>query len=370
MKKVLIIPDSFKGTMTSETVCGIISERVKFYFPDCETFSVPVSDGGEGFCRCMVKACGGTLSECETTDPFGEKITAPIGLIDNGNTAIIEMASAAGLGLADGRLNPEITSTYGVGLMIKYAESIGCKKVLLGLGGSCTNDGGCGAAAALGLKFLDISGNAFIPAGGTLKRIDKIIPALINIEIEAMCDVKNPLYGKNGAAYIYAGQKGADHEMIARLDDGLIHLSDKIRDCLGVDVSETEGGGAAGGLGAGVCAFMNGRLKSGIDTLLDAVKFEQLTKNADFIFTGEGKIDSQSGDGKVIDGIISRAENVPVIAFAGQIEMPCTLYKKGLTAAFPITMRLDPDALTPEQSEINLKAAADNVMRLIKLRKR
>lgn len=252
MKNAFIIPDSFKGTLASEKVCDIIAERVRFHFPQCKITAIPVSDGGEGFCNCMVKACGGKIVECETMNPYGEKITAEIGLTDNGNTAIIEMAAAAGLSFAENRLNPELTSTFGVGLMIKAALEMGCKKVLLGLGGSCTNDGGCGAAAALGVKFLNSAGKPFIPTGGTLKDIDRIIPAEIGIEIEAMCDVKNVLYGKNGAAYVFAPQKGADNEMVLRLDDGLKHLAEKIKEHLGIDVSEYEGGGAAGGFGAGM----------------------------------------------------------------------------------------------------------------------
>lgn len=367
MKNAVIIPDSFKGTLASEKVCNIIAERIRFHFPKCKISAVPVSDGGEGFCGCMIKACGGKIIECETMNPYGEKITAEIGLTDSGNTAIIEMAAAAGLGLAKSRLNPELTSTFGVGLMIKAARELGCKKVLLGLGGSCTNDGGCGAAAALGVKFLNSAGKPFIPTGGTLKDIDRIIPAESGIEIEAMCDVKNVLYGKNGAAYVFAPQKGADDEMVLRLDDGLKHLAEKIREHLGIDISGYEGGGAAGGFGAGVCAFMGGSLKRGIDSVLDAVKFEQFIKEADFIFTGEGKIDSQSRDGKVIDGIISRAEGIPVIAFAGGIDGDISqLYSQGLTAAFTINMLPEDLSVSAGKSEANLSAAADNVLRLIK----
>ncbi|MBQ8781270.1 MAG: glycerate kinase [Oscillospiraceae bacterium] len=365
MKKAVIVPDSFKGTLTSEEVCEIIEAVIKSRFPQCETVKLPVSDGGEGFCRCMHEICGGSFLSLETQNPFSESITADIAIL-NGGTAAVEMASAAGITLAEGRLDPCVTSTYGVGLLMKQAAEAGCRKILLGLGGSCTNDGGCGAAAALGTVFLDSSGKSFIPTGGTLINIDRIIPSPLSFEVEALCDVKNPLYGENGAAYVFAPQKGADSKTVKLLDDGLRHLADKIKECLHKDVSLIEGGGAAGGFGAGVCAFFDGRLKRGIDAVLDEARFEDIISDADFIFTGEGCIDSQSKDGKVIDGVVSRACGKPVIAFSGGIKgCPKELYQRGLTAAFAINTLPLPLSESAPKSRENLTLTAENVMRII-----
>lgn len=365
MKKVIIVPDSFKGTLSSEEVSLIIEQAVKKHFPSCETVKLPVSDGGEGFSRCMSEICGGKMKSCRTVDPFGKEITAEYAV--KGKTAMIETAAAAGLVLAKGRLSPLEASTYGVGLMIKNAVESGCEKILLGLGGSCTNDGGCGAAAALGTVFLDLKGESFVPTGGTLKNISRIIRSPLNFAIEAMCDVKNPLFGEKGAAYVFAPQKGADSGEVMLLDDGLRHLAEKISESLDTDVSEIEGGGAAGGFGAGVCAFWNGKLVRGIDAVLDQADFDALVRDADMIFTGEGCIDSQSKDGKVIDGVVSRACGVPVIAFAGGIDgYPEELYKRGLTAAFAINTMPEDLSVSAEKSGRNLALTAENVMRILK----
>ncbi len=368
LNKAVIIPDSFKGTLSSVQVCEIIEKSIKAHFPECETLSVPFSDGGEGFAECMTKACGGKMLEMTGKGPFFEDIKCRFGLIDGGKTAVIETAEAAGITLAAGRLDPEKTTTYGVGLMIKQAYEAGCRSILLGLGGSCTNDGGCGAAAALGARFFTKGGKEFIPVGGTLEEIERIELSqdFPDISITAMCDVDSPLYGENGAAYIFAPQKGASPSAVKRLDKGLRHLADKLSECIGRDVSGIRGGGAAGGLGAGVCAFMKGTLKGGTAAVLEAVRFREIIKGADIIFTGEGKIDSQSARGKVISGVASASEGIPVIAFTGGIDGDISaLYKMGLTAAFAINTMPEELASSAPKSAGNLEATADNVMRLL-----
>lgn len=368
LKKAVIIPDSFKGTLSSVQVCGIIEKSIKTHFPECETAAVPFSDGGEGFAECMTAACGGKMLEMTGKGPYFEDRICRFGLIDGGKTAVIETAEAAGITLAAGRLDPEKTTTYGVGLMIKQAYEAGCKNILLGLGGSCTNDGGCGAAAALGVRFFTTEGREFIPVGGTLEEIERIeLPQNFpDISVTAMCDVDSPLYGENGAAYIFAPQKGASPEAVKRLDKGLRQLSEKISECLGRDVSCLKGGGAAGGLGAGVCAFMNGTLKGGTEAVLEAVRFRELITGADVIFTGEGRIDSQSACGKVISGVAAASGGITVIAFTGGIDGDISaLYGKGLTAAFSINTMPEGLELSAPKSAANLAVTADNVMRLL-----
>ena len=326
MKKCLVIPDSFKGTMSAAEVCGIMEESIRRAFPECEVITAPIADGGEGTVDCFLKAFNsGERVSARVTGPFFEEADSFYGV--TGDLGIIEMAAAAGLSIAGERADPEITTTYGVGELIGAAIRRGCGRIILGLGGSCTNDGGCGMAAALGAKFYDGSGCSFIPVGGTLERIVDIDVSetkriLNGIEISAICDIDNPLFGKNGAAYVFAPQKGAGPEKVKLLDRNLRCLARAVRQSLNIDVSDMPGGGAAGGMGAGAYAFMGAKLKKGIDAVLDAVRFEEIAYGCDCIFTGEGKLDAQSLSGKAVVGIGRRAKTIgaPVAAVVGSFE--------------------------------------------------
>ena len=272
------------------------------------------------------------------------------------------------------RENPETATTYGVGELIKDAVEEGCEKIILGLGGSATNDCGCGMAAALGCVFRDRSGKRFVPAGGSLKEISQIDPSgisrsVLNCDIIAMCDVNNPLYGPMGAAYIYGPQKGADPDMVERLDQGLRHFAGKLPCAGGEKTALLPGAGAAGGMGAGAVAFLRARLMSGIDVVLDTVGFEDKIRNADAVFTGEGKLDKQSMMGKVVGGIARRAEksHVPVIVLAGCVSEEMTAMENpGIAAAFCINPNPDSYLELKEKSMANLEWTMRNIARLIR----
>lgn len=376
INKVVIIPDSFKGTMSTYEVADIIKNSVLNYYPDCETICIPIADGGEGSTDCFLNAIGGNKVTKVVANPFFEDIEVYYGLTENDKTAIIEMACCAGLPLAENRLNPAITTTYGVGQLIIDALDKGCKKIILGLGGSSTNDCGCGLASAVGVKFYDKDNKEFIPTGGTLKdicsiNIKNIDSRIKNTEIIAMCDVKNPLYGESGASYVFARQKGADDNMLKELDNGLKHIADVISNDLKIDVHSLSGGGAAGGMGAGVYAFLGANLKSGIETVLDMVNFDNLIQNADLVFTGEGKFDIQSLGGKVIDGISNRAkkQNVPVIVISGDVndEEIKSSYNSGVSAVFPINRVAKNFKDIKMYSKDYLKYTVDNIMRILSL---
>lgn len=326
MKKCLLVPDSFKGTMSASEVCGIMEKSILDRYPDCDIVSFPVADGGEGTVDCFLRALdGGRRINVETRGPLLETINSFYGIVDD--IGIIEMAASAGITLVKGKMDPEKTSTYGVGELINDAISKGCKKIILGLGGSCTNDAGAGMAAALGAKFYDQNGNLFIPVGGILGQVSKIDitemrERMNGIEIEAMCDIDNSLYGENGAAYVFGPQKGANPVQIIILDDNLRRFSNTICNSLGIDASGIAGAGAAGGMGAGAYAFLNAKLKRGIDIILDMIHFEELMKDCDCIITGEGKLDMQSMGGKAVIGVSKRAKpyHIPVIAVVGSFE--------------------------------------------------
>lgn len=317
---ILIAPDSFKGTLTAQEVCDIIGQAFTDTIKDIKITKLPAADGGEGLCACLHNICGGEMIKAEVSGVFFERITAEYLMLSD-KTAVIEMASCAGLPLAGNNKNPEKATTYGVGELINHAVKSGAKTILLGLGGSATNDCGFGMAAALGCKFIDRNGAEFIPTGETLLDVAKIIKPekLIGISVIAACDVDNPLYGENGAAYVFATQKGADEAAVKRLDEGLRHASEIIKRDLLLDIAENKGAGAAGGMGAGAVAFLGAELKKGIDILLDKADFDRKAAEADLIITGEGRLDFQSINGKVISGIAVRAakQKKKVIAICG-----------------------------------------------------
>jgi glycerate kinase len=374
MKKIVIIPDSFKGNMSSMRVCEIISEQVKAHFPLCATVSIPVADGGEGTVDCFLASVGGEKVYVEANNPFFNKINSFYAILPDKKTAVIEVAAIIGLPLVENRKNPLTASTFGVGELVKHALSKGCSKIILGLGGSSTNDAGAGMAAALGAKFYNADGKEFIPTGSTLKNICKIDVSQLKkltagVAITAMCDVENPLFGKNGAAYIFGPQKGADAKTVEELDQNLRAMSDIMSKELGIDISTLNGGGSAGGLGAGIAAYFNGELYSGIDTILDNVNFDELIKDTDLIISGEGRIDSQSMQGKVISGVSRRAakQNKPLIAIVGDIDSGAEkAYEHGVTSIISINKKAVPFGVASLTSELDLAFTADALMRTLK----
>ena len=302
MKKCIVISDSFKGSLSSGEICDIARACFAEVLPDCELTAIPVADGGEGTVDCFHQVCGGELVPVTVQDPFGQDMEAAYLRLDGGR-AVIEMASSAGLPLVGDRRDPRITSTYGVGQQIRHAVEQGSTQILLGLGGSCTNDGGCGCAAALGVRFLDRAGQAFVPTGGTLDQIAHIDVSgarqlLQTVKLTAMCDIDNPMHGPTGASYIFGPQKGADPAMVEFLDGQLKALDAVIQRELHRDVADVPGAGAAGAFGAGILAFLDGTLCPGIEAVLDLVDFDGKLKDCDLVITGEGCLDAQSAYGK------------------------------------------------------------------------
>ena len=373
MKKCIMISDSFKGSISSTEIGNIAKDSVKKFFPDCEVISIPVADGGEGTVDCFLEAVGGEKITVPVKGPLGDEMTAPYAML-SGNRAVIEMAAAAGLPLVRDKKNPKTATTFGVGTQIKDALSRGAEHIILGLGGSATNDGGCGCAAALGVKFYDEGGREFIPAGGTLEKIAKIDVSecrdnLRGVKFTAMCDIDNPLYGENGAAYIFGPQKGADENTVLELDRGLRHLAEVISRDIGADTANVPGAGAAGGFGAGAIAFFGAELMSGIEVVLDAVEFDRLLENCDMVFTGEGRIDGQSLRGKVVIGVAGRTKKrgVPCIAIVGDVrdDAYCA-YDMGVTAIFSTNRLAIPFSEARGRSRGDYVRTFEDVMRIIK----
>lgn len=374
MKHILCMPDSFKGTMSSAEVGQIMKDSILKVFDEAFVECFSVADGGEGTVDAFLSAIEGVKKDVSVAGPYHQMIPSFYGKMAD-EVAIIEMAACAGLPLVEDKRNPELTTTFGVGELLLKALDDGAKKIIVGLGGSATNDGGCGMAAACGVRFYDSSGHTFIPTGGTLKDIDRIDiqqldPRIGTIDIVTMCDIDNPLIGPMGASAIFGPQKGADPAMVMRLDAGLSHLADLIKRDLNKDVATVAGGGAAGGMGAGMIAFFNSTLQMGIETVLDVIHFDELLNRIDCIFTGEGKIDTQSLRGKVVIGISRRAKkkNVPVIAIVGSIdEQVFDLSSEGVTAMFSINHQPLPFEVAILHSKENLAKTMHQVCRILAL---
>jgi glycerate 2-kinase len=374
MRKFLLIPDSFKGTMSSEEICSIMEKAILNNYPDAAITSIPVADGGEGSVDAFLKAVGGEKITVIVKGPYFEDMEAFYGLIDHGKTAVIEMAACAGLPLVENNPDPSRTTTYGVGQLMADAIRRGCNKIIMGLGGSCTNDAGTGAAAALGVIFKDYDGNPFVPVGGTLKNIacidtSMLLPALKETELVTMCDIDNPLHGVRGAAYIFGPQKGATPDMVKELDEGLRHLDQQIQADLNQSLGELKGAGAAGGMGCGMVAFFGSSLQMGIETVLDTVKFDDLLKDTDYVLSGEGKIDTQSIRGKVVIGIANRTKkaNIPLIAIVGDIGDGIEeAYEKGVSGIFSINRVAVEFKDAKKRAKQDLYLTVDNLMRFMK----
>ena len=376
MRKYVLIPDSFKGTMSSKEICDIMSHSIHNFDPNAQTVSIPVADGGEGSVDAFLSAMDGKKVHLTVKGPYGENMRGYYGVVDGGKTAIIEMAACAGLPLVGNQLHPDRATTYGVGQLMVHAAEHGCRKIILALGGSCTNDAATGAAAAAGIKFLDSQGDSFVPVGGTLSNIVKIdssalYPSLRDADIFAMCDIDNPLFGETGAAYVFGPQKGADDDMIKLLDNGLRHVSGVIKEQFHRDISLLSGAGAAGGMGGGAVAFFGAHIQMGIEVLLDMVDFERLAENSSYIFTGEGRLDTQSLRGKVVAGVARRAKklNIPVIAVVGDVGNSIDeIYDMGVTAVFSINRVAVDFKKAKVRSKGDLGETMDNLMRLITMK--
>jgi glycerate kinase len=358
VKKIVVASDSFKGSVTSLEVAESAEKAIRSVFPDCEVLKIPVADGGEGTTEALVHAMGGKMMACRVHDPLMNLIYTEYGILGDGETAVIEMASASGLPLVpEDKRNPLLTTTYGTGELIKDALERGCRHFLVGIGGSATNDAGTGMLQALGFRFLDKEGKELRQGGRILQDIcstdrSQALPRLKEADFTVACDVNNPFSGENGAAFVYARQKGADDEMIRLLDRGLTHFASVIRQQEQKDIDAIPGAGAAGGLGGGFLAFLPTTLKPGIQMVLDALLFEEKIKGADLVITGEGKLDKQTGMGKTPGGILqaARKQHIPTIAIGGSIEEAEALNSQGFLSAFSI-----------QPGTVSLRQAMDNV---------
>ncbi|MDE0467512.1 MAG: glycerate kinase [Candidatus Poribacteria bacterium] len=361
--KIVVAPDSFKGSVSALEAACAIEQGLRRVFPDAVIEKIPMADGGEGTVQSLVDATGGHIQTHRVVAPLENEVDAQFGILAGGETAVIEMASASGLTLvpADKR-NPLRTTTYGTGQLIRAALEAGCRRLIIGIGGSATNDGGAGMAEALGVRLLDADGNRIPRAGaglGQLASIDitSLHPAIAETETVVACDVNNPLTGPDGASHVYGPQKGATPEMIETLDGHLAHFDSVLTRTLGKSFNDVPGAGAAGGLGAGLMAFLNAELQLGVDIMIDAVNLEERVKGAFIVFTGEGQLDFQTAFGKTPVGVakVAKAHNIPVIAIAGGIaEGAEAVYDAGIDAMLGIV-----------QEPMSLEDAVGDASRLI-----
>ncbi len=372
MKEYVIIaaPDSFKGSAGSVAICDII-EKAASNEKGVRVVKIPLADGGEGTVEAYIAATGGEKVKCIVTGPDFDLVEAFYGILPDG-TAVIEMAQASGLSLTRIK-NPLHTTTLGTGELIRDALDRGCRRFIIGIGGSATNDGGIGMAGVIGALFLDENGKSVEPTGAGLGKItevdlENIDYRIMDSEILVACDVNNPLLGEMGAAYIYGPQKGADADTIKRLDGNLGSFAAVVEKSTGKRLENIPGAGAAGGLGYGLMAFLGARLESGIDLILEAARFDENLKEADLVITGEGKLDKQSLMGKAVSGIASRCvkNNVPVVALAGTVSVSREQLKKsGVTAAFSIQMESTDLETAIRNTHENLLFTSEQIIRLM-----
>jgi glycerate kinase len=374
--KIIIAPDSFKGSISARALCASIKEGIARVFPQAETVELPLADGGEGTMENLVYASRGTKVDVTVTGPLGKPVRAAYGVLGDGRTVVIEMAQASGLPLVPPEeRNPLVTTTYGTGELIAHALNAGYRRFIVALGGSATNDGGAGMMQALGLALLDAQGRPLPPGGAALKQLHRIDASGLDARLkesafEVACDVSNPLCGPQGASAVFGPQKGATPEMVAVLDEALRHYGECIRRERGIDVIDAPGAGAAGGMGAALLGFLDARMRSGIDMVLEAVGWTNHLAGADLIITGEGKLDEQTLSGKVIAGVCrtARERGVPVAALCGAMALTgADMDRLGLSCAFSIVKgpcRLeDAMRLAPEWAADQ----AEQMMRMLRL---
>ncbi len=377
-EQIVLAPDSFKGSLSSPQVCRIAAGAWKKVLPGDEVLAFPLADGGEGTVEALVEATGGCFKTAEVRGPLGEKVEAVWGVLGDGKTAVIEMAAASGLYLLPPeKRDPLHTSTYGTGQLIREALEEGCRRVLIGIGGSATNDGGAGMAQALGIKLQDAEGNLLPEGGRHLSRLQTIdasglFPAAAEAEFMVACDVDNPLCGPYGASAVYGPQKGASPEGVQELEEALQHFARVVKRELGTDVAEMPGAGAAGGLGAGLVAFLGAELRRGTPLVIGYSGLEEVlaAKGTALVITGEGEINAQSARGKVPCGVaaLARKYGVPVVALVGSVgEGVEAVYECGIEAVVDVIPR--PMALDEAMgcSEELLARSAETLARLSRL---
>ena len=362
--KILIAPQSYKGSISAIKVAEAITEGALNIFPSIESLIIPVADGGDGTLETLVESTSGIIHNSNATGPLGNSIPIIWGTLGDSKTAIIEMARISGLALVpQNKRNPYYTTSYGLGEIIKEALDLGYRKFIIGIGGSATNDGGAGMAQALGAKLTDANKNSIDFGGLALNEITKIDisgidPRINESEILVACDVNNPLCGPNGASFVYGPQKGASPKMVKTLDDALYHFGSQLISDTGINIMEIEGSGAAGGIGGGMVGFLNAKLKPGVEIVLDTLDFDKSLKNVDLVITGEGQIDFQTVFSKAPIGVAKHAKkyNIPVIAICGSLgENYQDVHSHGIDAVIPIIPK-----------PMDLKKASDNAYELIK----
>ncbi|KJF90929.1 glycerate kinase [Photobacterium leiognathi] len=368
--KIIIAPDSYKESLTAMEVATAIENGFRQVIPNAEYIKLPMADGGEGTVQSLVDASNGTIIERSVTGPLGEQVNGFFGLMGDGKTAIIEMAAASGLHLVSPELrNPMLTTSFGTGELILAALDKGVKYIIVGIGGSATNDGGIGMAQALGIRFLDENNKQISYGGGALARLHRIDmsnidPRLISVKLEVACDVDNPLCGEKGASQVFGPQKGATPEMVTQLDNNLAHYAEIIKRDLGKDVKDMAGAGAAGGMGAALLGIFNAQLRPGIEIVMDAVNLADVLQDADLVITGEGRIDSQTIHGKTPIGVARTAKrfNKPVIGIAGCLSYDCNVvHEHGIDAVFSVVPRSVSQAEALAEAAINVELTARNV---------
>lgn len=376
--KIVIAPDSFKESLTALEAAQAIENGMRKVLSEADFVKIPMADGGEGTVQSLVDATEGRIITKTVTGPLGEPVEAFFGISGDKKTAVIEMAAASGLHLVPiEKRNPLITTTRGTGELIIAALEYGIEHIIIGIGGSATNDGGAGMAKALGIKMLDADGKEIAEGGGALAEIAAINtaaidPRLASVRIEVACDVDNPLTGPRGASAIFGPQKGATTEMVQQLDANLSHYADVIRKEIGTDIEQIAGAGAAGGLGGGLMAFLSAELKSGVDIVLEATKLEDQLKDADFVITGEGKIDGQTVFGKTPIGVAKTAKkhSIPVIAIAGSLGSDShKVHEHGIDAVFSIVPGIVPLSDAFKNASVNVERLAVNLASVIKFSK-
>lgn len=372
MKKIVVASDSFKGSLTSLEVAAGAEQGIHEVFPECEVVKVNVADGGEGTMDALRSTLGGQWVTVAAADPLGRPRDVSYVVLGDGNTAVIEMSAASGLPLLEPQeRNPMLTSTFGTGEMIVDALSRGCRRFLVGIGGSATNDAGMGMLEALGFRFIDKDGKVLPGRGESMSEVvdidmSHVSPEVKESEFIIACDVDSPFCGPRGAAYVFSPQKGADPQMVAELDAGMEHLAEVIVRTTGKDIRNIPGAGAAGGLGGGFLAFLNSRLERGIEMVLDAIAFDDIIRGSDLVITGEGRVDSQTLTGKTPFGIMKRAQkqNIRTVAIGGSVKLGDDDDVSGFDSIWPVTPEGMPleEAMKAETASANVRETVKKIM--------
>ena len=372
MKKIVVASDSFKGSLTSLEVAAGAEQGIHEVFPECEVVKVNVADGGEGTMDALRSTLGGQWVTVAAADPLGRPRDVSYVVLSDGKTAVIEMSAASGLPLLEPQeRNPMLTSTFGTGEMIVDALSRGCRRFLVGIGGSATNDAGMGMLEALGFRFIDKDGKVLPGRGESMSEVvdidmSHVSPEVKESEFIIACDVDSPFCGPRGAAYVFSPQKGADPQMVAELDAGMEHLAEVIARVVGKDIKDVPGAGAAGGLGGGFLAFLNSRLERGIEMVLDAIAFDDIIRGSDLVITGEGRVDSQTLTGKTPFGIMKRAQkqNIRTVAIGGSVKLGEDDDVSGFDSIWPVTPEGMPleEAMKTETASANVRETVKKIM--------